>query len=146
MGQGVYGGFGSTAGSPQSSPLNQGKEMSNDDKGLDGLVKKITIDSNADKIKKEYPLSVSGYFGRKGKNTRVIKSETPESTSIDFYKKIGEGGKTEPLKNGHGTMTTLPDGSKIIHRLITSTKGSPAVEIKIYGNSKVKGQKIHFIK
>ena len=82
----------------------------------------------------------------KGKNARIIKTSTPEATSTDFYNKLGEGGKTEPLANGHGTRTTLPDGSIIVHRLITSTPGSPAVDIKVIGNSKVKSQKIHFVR
>lgn len=43
-------------------------------------------------------------------------------------------------------MTILDDGTRIVHRLITSTKGSPAIEITISGSPLVKDQKIHFIK
>ena len=59
---------------------------------------------------------------------------------------MSDGGKSEPLSNGKGTRTTLPDGSIIVHRLITSTPGSPAVDIKVIGASKAKSQKVHFVK
>lgn len=131
MGAGIHGGFGATVGSG-SDPKKH--------------YRKKTIDDNADKMKKDYPLTSSGYFGEKGKNARIIKTDTPEATSTDFYNKLGDGGKSEPLSNGKGTRTTLPDGSIIVHRLITSTPGSPAVDIKVIGASKVKSQKVHFVK
>lgn len=105
-----------------------------------------TLNDNLPAVEKEYFLSKSGHFGEKGKNVRVIKSRNPVSTSQDFYSKIGEGGSITALPNGKGTMTTLSDGTRIVHRLITSTKGSPAVEITINSPSKVKNQKIHFIR
>lgn len=67
------------------------------------------------------------------------------NTSIDFYKKIGKGGTTTDLPHGKGTKTTLNDGTVIVHRLITGTKGSPAVEITVSGTAKIKNQKIHFV-
>lgn len=123
MGAGFHGGFGGTKGGQQHS----------------------SIASNANAMKKQYPLAKSGYFGEKGKNCRVITSASPETTSIDFYRKLGKGGITKPLSNGKGTITTLGDGTRIVHRIITSTKGSPAVEISISGSPKVKNQKIRFI-
>lgn len=131
MGAGIHGGFGATAGS-SSDPKK--------------YYQKKTIDDNVDKIKRDYPLTSYGYFGEKGKNVRIIKTNTPKATSTDFYNRLGDGGRTEPLSNGKGTRTTLPDGSIIVHRLITSTPGSPAVDITIIGTSKVKSQKIHFVK
>lgn len=123
MGAGFHGGFGGTKGGQQHS----------------------SIASNANAMKEQYPLTKSGYFVEKGKNYRVITSASPETTSIDFYRKLGKGGITKPLSNGKGTITTLGDGTRIVHRIITSTKGSPAVEISISGSPKVKNQKIHFI-
>ncbi len=123
MGAGFHGGFGGTKGGKQHS----------------------SVASNADTMKRQYPLTKSGYFGIKGKNCRIITSASPEATSIDFYRKLGKGGITKPLSNGKGTITTLGDGTRIVHRIITSTKGSPAVEITISGSSKVKNQKIHFV-
>lgn len=123
MGAGFHGGFGGTKG---------GKRQS-------------SVASNANMMRQQYPLTKSGYFGSQGKNCRIITSASPEATSIDFYRKLGKGGTTKPLSNGKGTITTLGDGTRIVHRLITSTKGSPAVEITISGSSKVKNQKIHFV-
>lgn len=105
-----------------------------------------TLEDNLPIVKACYSLSNSGYFGKKGKNVRVIESKNPIKTSQDFYNKIGKGGELSVLSNGKGTMLTLNDGTRIVHRLITSTKGSPAVEITINGDCKVKNQKIHFIK
>ena len=91
-----------------------------------------------------YGLTTHGYFGSKGKNCRIITTGTPVATSTHFYQQIGKGGTTIPLSNGKGTMTVLGDGTRIVHRLITSTPGSPAVEISISGSSLIKDQKIHF--
>ena len=137
MGTGIHGGFGATGGSGAAGGSDSDSKKNH---------RKKTIDDNVDKMKKDYPLTSSGYFGEKGKNVRVIKTDTPESTSTDFYKRLGNGGKSEPLSNGKGTRTILPDGSIIVHRLITSTPGSPAVDIKVIGKSKVRSQKVHFIK
>ena len=146
MGTGVYGGFGATTGAGPTKYPNDNEQISlvpSDDKKH---YRKRTIDDNADSMKKDYPLSSSGYFGEKGKNARIIRTPTPEATSTDFYNKIGNGGVSEALANGHGMRTTLPDGSIIVHRLITSTPDSPAVDIKVIGSSKVKSQKIHFVR
>lgn len=105
-----------------------------------------TLADNLPIVEKQYPLSKAGYFGEKGKNVRIIESRDPINTSQDFYSKIGKGGELLILPNGKGTMTLLSDGTRIVHRLITSTKGSPAVEITVNGCNVVKNQKIHFIK
>ena len=131
MGAGFHGGFGETTGF-KSDSKNHFQET--------------TISDNAEKMKKDYPLTSHGYFGEKGKNTRIIKTDTPADTSTDFYNRLSNGGKSELLSNGKGTRTILPDGSIIVHRLITSTSESPAVDIKVIGKSKVQSQKIHFVK
>ena len=102
------------------------------------------ISDNAKVLAAQYGLTTHGYFGSKGKNCRIITTGTPVATSTHFYQQIGKGGTTIPLSNGKGTMTVLGDGTRIVHRLITSTPGSPAVEISISGSSLIKDQKIHF--
>ena len=102
-------------------------------------------DNNANSIKSTYPITKSGYFGEKGKNCRIILTNSPQATSIDFYNQLSKGGKITSLKNGKGVMTILGDGTRIVHRLITKTKNSPAVEITISGSPSIKNQKIHFI-
>ncbi len=134
-----------------------GKAMSKPKSGLfnntigavDGEQIKIdmhTLEDNLPIVEKQYPLSKAGYFGEKGKNVRVIQTKDPINTSQDFYNKIGKGGELLVLSNGKGTMTILSDGTRIVHRLITSTEGSPAVEITVSGCNRVKNQKIHFVK
>ena len=127
MGAGFYGGFGGT-------------------KGSNGNNSQSSIDKNVSRMSRAFPLTTSGYFGNKGKNVRIIASLSPEKTANDFYTKIKAGGKSEPLKNGHGSMTTLGDGTVIVYRPVTSTTGSPAVNIKVIRPGKVKSQKIHFVK
>ncbi len=104
-----------------------------------------SIVSNANAMKTTYPLNKNGYFSEKGKNCRVIKSKDPIATSKDFYNKIAKGGKELSLSNKHGVMTVLPDKTRIVYRIITSTKGSPAIEITVTSSTMVKKQKIHFI-
>ena len=104
-----------------------------------------SLEDNAISMASDYPYDSKGYFGEKGKNCRVISSDNPEKTSKDFYQKIGRGGTLSDLPNGKGTKTLLSDGTLIVHRLITSTKDSPAIEITVSGSTKIKNQKIHFI-
>lgn len=113
-------------------------------KGAFNSATQSNITDNAKALAARYGLTTHGYFGSKGKNCRIITTGTPVATSTHFYHQIGKGGTTIPLSNGKGTMTVLGDGTRIVHRLITSTPGSPAVEISISGSSLIKDQKIHF--
>ncbi len=107
--------------------------------------KKTSIDENAKYVKDKYGLDENGMFCESTKRAQVYRSRTPIEDSIDFYEKLGTGGRKDTLPNGHGTRTFLDDGSVITHRIITSTPDSPAVDIKIISPSFVKPQKIHFI-
>lgn len=104
------------------------------------------VEQNAESMKETYPLTPSGYFGEKGKNVRIIKSPDPITTARDFYSRIRAGGDVSPLPNGKGTMTKLSDGTLIVYREVTSTPGSPAVEITVSGSKTIKNQKIHFVR
>ena len=95
----------------------------------------------------------NGYFGDKGKAKndyyRQIEASNPVEESKKFYDKIAYGGIEKPMSNGKGFITELKDGTIISYREITSTDGSPAVEINIKKSSDtcgVKKQKIHFEK
>lgn len=109
-------------------------------------LKSRTFSKNVEKVSKKYPLNPSGYFGEKGKNHRVIVSDNPIETSVDFYKTISCGGKESQLSNGKGVQTVFEDGTRIVYRVITSTPDSPAVDITVNIESPVKKQKIHFIR
>lgn len=117
-----------------------------------------SLGDNLSSVKSDYKLSKGGYFGTKGKSSdnsvRNIKSEDPKATAKDFYDKITYGGIEKPIidkKTGDtiGKTTTLKDGSVVSWREVSSSDGSPAVEINIKKSSDstgVKGQKIHFVK
>ena len=107
--------------------------------------KGTSIDENAKLVKDKYGLDENGKFCESTKRAQVYRSKNPIEDSIDFYEKLGTGGRKGVLSNGHGTRTFLDDGSVITHRIITSTPDSPAVDIKIVSPSFVKPQKIHFI-
>ena len=138
MGGGFHGGFGDTTGA-------RNNHLSEAGSGAKNGVSSSPIDGNAEAMKADYPHTDAGYFGQKGKNSRVIASSDPIATSKDFYQRISQGGIERPLANGHGTMTVFPDGTRIVYRVITSTKGSPAVDITVVGPSAISSQKIHFI-
>ena len=107
--------------------------------------KRTSIDENAKYVKDKYGLDENGMFCESTKRAQVYRSKNPIEDSIDFYEKLGTGGRKDNLPNGHGTRTFLDDGSVITHRIVTSTPDSPAVDIKIVSPSFVKPQKIHFI-
>lgn len=110
------------------------------------VAKSTSVTDNIKSVAKKYGLNKSGYFGAKGKNSRVFKSNDPIKASADFYKKISKGGKQSKLPNGKGVQTIFSDGSRVVYRVKTSTPGSPAVDISISIYSGIKKQKIHFIK
>lgn len=100
----------------------------------------------------QFPISRNGYFGRKDHGTiRIIESEDPISTASLFFRKLGKGGAQRIFSNSKGhevCLSVLADKTVISYRKITSTAGSPAVEITIHTpcKCKIKTQKIHFIK
>ena len=106
---------------------------------------RTTIDENARLVQEKYGLDENGMFCQTTKRAQVYKSKTPVEDSIDFYEKLGTGGKKEELPNGHGTRTILSDKTVITHRIITSTPDSPAVDININSTAFIKSQKIHFV-
>lgn len=65
-------------------------------------LQKGTVDYNAKKIQKRYPLNKYGYFGKKGNGARVIYTYNHEKAAKCFYFKISKGGKRSLLTNGHG--------------------------------------------
>ena len=69
-------------------------------------------------------------------------------TLEDFFKKISKGGIKSKLTNGKGDRVDFADGTTITYRVITSTKGSKAVDIKVVSKSEggISTQKIHFVK
>ena len=115
-----------------------------------------SISENLPVMKEKYPYK-NGYFGEIGKNKknrtiRNIESDNPSKTAKEFYDTLTHGGKEEIIydKTGKekGFKTTLADGSVVTWRNVSSSDGSPAVDINIEyssDNGGIKQQKIHFI-
>ncbi len=110
------------------------------------------LQENYDKIKESYPVN-NGYIGNVGlsgnSHKREIITEDPAGEAQKLYDKIAYGGIESDLPNGKGKKTVMKDGSIITFRLITSTKGSPAVDINIdhsTTSNSFKTQRIHFTK
>lgn len=115
-----------------------------------------SISDNLGSLKASYSFK-NGYFGIKGQgrsSTRNIISNDPVTTAKDFYDKAAYGGAEKPIYNTKtgdiiGQTTSLADGSVISWRNVSSSDGSPAVEINIKRSSDaagIKQQKIHFVK
>jgi hypothetical protein len=106
------------------------------------------IRENVEKLKLEYPMSPSGYFGEKGKNARVIISDDPHGTFNKFAGTLTAGMAREPVNDTGGWISIADDGTIITCRPVTSTPNSPAILIntKNAENPILKGQKIHFDK
>lgn len=143
MGSGYAGKYKNTYGSNV-----EGQDNSNNDSKAPEFKysrKKTSIDENAELVKDKYGLNENGMFCESTKRAQIYRSKNPIEDSIDFYEKLGTGGRKDELPNGRGTRTFLDDGSVITHRIVTSTPNSLAVDIKIVSPSFVKPQKIHFI-
>jgi hypothetical protein len=110
-----------------------------------------SISDNLDELTSSYPYQ-NGYFGEKGKGrhfTRNIYSADPVKASREFYDKAAYGGVIQSMANGKGETAKMNDGTIISYREVTSSEGSPAVEINISKSTDsggVKRQKIHFAK
>lgn len=115
-----------------------------------------SISENAKGLKNDYEYS-EGYFGHKGmsdnSHVRNIPSSTPIETAISFYDRLTFGGVQEPIydkKSGTqiGSKTKMSDGSIISYRPVSSSDGTPAIDINIEKSSDsggIKMQKIHFV-
>lgn len=114
-----------------------------------GTVKYHSLSDNLDKLTSNYAYS-NGYFGDKGQGrtfTRNISSDSPEKMATEFYDTASYGGIENTYSKGK--YTKLSDGTVLSYREISSSDGTPVVEINIRKSSNssgVKSQKIHFVK
>ena len=112
-----------------------------------------SIGENASGLKKHFEFnSRTGYFGERGdsgrSSVRIIRSQDPVRIAEKFYDEAAYGGKEKRLSNGKGVMTVMKDGSVLTFRRVSTSDGSPAVDINISARSTddggIKTQKIHF--
>lgn len=94
----------------------------------------------------------NGYFGKNsphgGNSTRNIVAEDNIAAAKDFYDKLAYGGK-EQVVSDNMKITHMADGTIITMRKVSSSDGTPVVDINISysrGSGGIKSQKIHFVK
>lgn len=110
-----------------------------------------SITENLGSLTAKYDYS-NGYFGEQGKGrsfVRNISSDDPASTAKDFYDTAAHGGIEGAMDNGKGYVTKMKDGTILSYREVSSSDGSPTVEINIRqsdDHGDIKYQKIHFVK
>lgn len=109
-----------------------------------------SLSDNLPELTRKYPLSENGYFGSASNRTsnsrvRQIASRNPLKTASDFYRHATTGAVSEKIIPS-GKTSFLRDGTVITLRKISSSDGSPAVDIKIMTSGTVKTHKIHFVK
>ena len=81
-------------------------------------------------------------------NTTTAISAYRVRTAKEFYDAIALGGREEKLANGKGLNTRLADGTVITWREVSSSDGTPAIDINISQSNDsggIKRQKIHFV-
>lgn len=110
-----------------------------------------SISENLPSLTDKYSYA-NGLFGIPGKGrdfVRNIVCDDPVKTAKEFYDIGAYGGLEYKMSNGKGHYTKMQDGSIFSYREISSSDGSPAVEINIkesIDSGGVKYQKIHFVK
>lgn len=110
-----------------------------------------SIMENLESLTSSYKYN-DGYFGDKGQGrsfVRNISSNDPVATAKDFYDKAAYGGIEKEMDNGKGYYSKMRDGSILSFREVSSSDGTPAVEINIKQSTShgdIKYQKIHFVK
>jgi len=110
-----------------------------------------SISENLGGLKRDYKYS-NGYFGDPGQGrsfTRNIVSNDPVATASAFYDQAAYGGIERTMRNGKGVYTKMKDGSILSFRKVSTSDGTPAVEINVTKSTDsggLKYQKIHFMK
>ena len=110
-----------------------------------------SITENLSSLRADYKYN-NGYFGNPGHGrgyVREIESDEPAATAKDFYDKAAHGGIEKEMSNGKGVYTKMKDGTILSYREVSSSDGSPAVEINIRQSNDhgdINDQKIHFTK
>lgn len=105
------------------------------------------LSSNIKSLAAKYPTDSEGKFGKpgRGRGTRQVPSSDPKRTGKEFFDKLSVGSKVKDLKNGKGKIGTFSDGSTVVYRPVSTSDGSPAMDLVIKGPSGL-DYKIHFVK
>ncbi|MCD8294836.1 MAG: hypothetical protein LUE27_06325 [Clostridia bacterium] len=108
-----------------------------------------SISENLPNLTSIYPYH-DWYFGKRGQggsHTRNIICDDPVASAQKFYEIASYGGIEHNMDKG--VYTNLTDGTIVSYREVSSSDGTPVVEINIRSSTDsggVKQQKIHFVK
>ncbi len=80
---------------------------------------------------------------KKGKKLTRIKTDDPIATAT-LFASIASAGYASEKSSEKGYVRMMADGTIVVLRVVTSSEGSPAVDLNIIGESHVR--KIHFYK
>lgn len=116
--------------------------------GITALVGGNTLEENLSRLVEKFPVSESGYFGKRGHGKhyiRNIESNNPARTAAEFAQLASMYPSSVSVIKGKGMVYTLRDGGVVSYRYFSSSDGTPVVELTTNGISGIKNQKIHFV-
>lgn len=107
---------------------------------------------NAETLTERYPIDSRGRFGenskhrnKSGRIVRVIQCDNPAREALDFVMLASKSPAMVRIIKGKGAIYTMRDGAVITYRRVSSSNGTPVVELNILGSGPIVSQKIHFI-
>ena len=104
---------------------------------------------NKNELERKFP-KTDGLFGTKGNSSkdsvRHINCKNPQKAAEEFYRAASKGGTETHIDGGKGMKSVMKDYVIVIHRVTSSSDGSPAIDINPKQSGVVKAQKIHFVK
>lgn len=110
-----------------------------------GYASQGSLAANIAKLAKSLSTDGSGRLGSRGKNkVRLIVAKNPSKAAKEVFSALKVGGTESKLENGKGQKAVFKDGSRVVFRPVSSSDGSPAVEIIVTQPNRV-SYKIHFV-
>lgn len=111
-------------------------------KKFDNVSDAVIVEKNVVK----YEPNASGYYGVPGSGSKVRNLPGNKDTAKDLFTDLSEGYVSEKKRVSNGaemTIRTMRDGTTITYREVSSSDGTPVVEI--HNSRALKEQKIHFV-
>ena len=110
-----------------------------------GYASQGSLAGNIAKLAQSLQTDKSGRLGVKGKNKiRLIVAKDPPKAAKDVYSALKVGGIESKLDTGKGKQAVFKDDSRVVYRPVSSSDGSPVVEIFVSQPNGV-SYKIHFV-
>lgn len=102
--------------------------------GITALVGGNTLEENLSRLVEKFPVSESGYFGTQRKSNkrdvRNIESNNPARAASEFAQIAGAYPSAMKVIPGKGMVYFMRDGGLVTYRYISTSDGSPVVELR----------------